>query len=300
MPWIDTLGLAGETALEVAEAGVTAAAFPFEAAAVGGAAALGGLTIGAYEIYDKMVKRKRAPVKRAPYKKPRYNPKSRGGGYGPSRPVNCRRGGYIGREKKYSDQVLNAGELGRVLSTSVEDPSTNHLCAIAQGSGNTERDGLRATIDSIHIKGKLYWVETNPGAVQKIMPFVRLMVIHDKQTNGAQLSATEVLQNVSADDNDSSFRNLEYTSRFKVMKDVRIRPPAVGGSSSASVPQIIPFEMHFTNLCIPVRYKGTGNTVADVMDNSFHLIAFKAYNGSTDNCSNVQMRYNVRCRFYPN
>lgn len=311
MPWLDTLGLAGETAAEVAAAAGTTGALPFEAAAVGGAAVLGGAALLGYEGYHYMTRPRtpaRTPARRVrrrltygtPARTPRRTPARS------SRMMNARVGGFLGMEKKYVDGT-HEFTVGRVFSTAMADPTTNsQLTGIsALDSVNTEnrRDGLKARITDVFIRGELRWDSIVPGTAGSTadseLPWVRLMVVQDMQTNGAQMAASDVLQSVAQNLDPLAFRNLENTTRFKVLKDVFLHPRNQPGFSSKSGKVWIPFSMSFSGLNMDVKYKDTSATISDVVDNSLHFIALKTYSdsGAADVTTAVTCRYLVRTRF---
>lgn len=209
-------------------------------------------------------------------------------------------------EKKYVDQT-HTFPVGRVLSGAMADPTTNsQLTGIsALDSVNTEnrRDGLKARITDVFIRGDIRWDNIVPGTAGETadceLPWVRLMVVQDMQTNGAQMAATDVLQTISNDLNPLAFRNLENTTRFKVLKDVFIHPRNHPSFSNKSGKIWMPFSMSFSGLNMDVKYKDTSATISDVVDNSLHFIALKTYSdsGTADITSNVTCRYLARTRF---
>lgn len=223
-----------------------------------------------------------------------------------TRALNARVGGFLGMEKKFID-ATHEFTVGRTLTTAVADPTTNsQLTGIsALDSVNTEsrRDGMKARITDLFIRGDIRWDSIVPGTAGDTpdceLPWVRLMVVQDMQTNGSQCIGTDILHGVANDVNPFAFRNLENTTRFKVLKDVFINPRSTPGFSSKSGKIWIPFSMNFAGINMDVKYKDTSATISDVVDNSLHFLAIKTYSddGNADITSAVQCRYLVRTRF---
>jgi len=126
--------------------------------------------------------------------------------------------------------------------------------------------------------------------------FVALVL--DKQTNGAQLNSEDVFKNTiaAAATAANPVRNLLFANRFQVLKEWRgtLTPPAVSfdgtnmevWGSSERIECFIPMDL-------PVNFNsGTTASVANVIDNSLHMIAFCNGTGLAAN-----LHYNARIRF---
>lgn len=252
---------------------------------IAGGGLLGLIKYGA----DKfMAKRKRTGVAKRPTKRTKYNGGRRTGGR-----LNRRIGGFMGVELKYIDQTKTSTTLGSSLA--LVDPATNnHLTPIAEGSDATNRDGRRCIVKSIFIHGQVHWQTAptlnSPGAV-------RLILIQDVQTNAAQMSPTDAFNTVSGAQDIMAFRNLEKTTRFRVLKEVWVAPPAVvsasegNGTTATAGGAYVPFVMHIPNLNMRQTWLDANATVGSVSDNSLHLIAL--YGGDRT----VSIQYVSRARF---
>jgi len=126
--------------------------------------------------------------------------------------------------------------------------------------------------------------------------FVALVL--DKQTNGAQLNSEDVFKNTGASATTASnpTRNLLFANRFQVLKEWKMcmKPPVVGydGTNMEVWGSSERFE-GFLNLELPVNFNsGTTASVANVIDNSLHIIAFCNGTGLDPKIS-----YNARIRF---
>jgi len=211
------------------------------------------------------------------------------GGYNP----NIRTGGYLGIERKYFDTVKTATALSASWAGGELDPTGDGLCQPTKGTGPTNRDGDHIVVKSIQVRGKVYiGAKSDQDDVKNPSSYCMLLV-HDRQTNGAQLNAEEVM--VATDPETMAYRNLQYSKRFKVLAARRgnlyetatIADGANTGSTTGNA--------HFVNWnirCnIPVDFKGDAGTIADIVDNSFHIIAV------SEVAATVYVQYHARVRF---
>jgi len=129
-------------------------------------------------------------------------------------------GGFYGRfrgrratsvsEMKFKDTTRGYNV---VPDTGVVD---TNVVVIPQGDGESERVGRKCTIRSIYFKGSA--TLESATATNLTDDFIRLMVIQDKQTNGAAFTVGNVL--VTA--NFLAHKNLENEKRFRVLSDQMI------------------------------------------------------------------------------
>lgn len=222
-----------------------------------------------------------------PFKKPRYSRKRT---TATRRLLNYRTGGYSNIETKFVDYNVALSGVSNIISGAKHDPAVNCLNAIAQGDGESDRDGRKATIKSLHIKGTVTAAEADKFGTK-----VRVIIVKDTQTNGVQLSPIDVLQVPPGQINQiDAFRNLQYTSRFKVYYDKTfvLNPVPYWNTLGAVAVGNEPrrdFTVNLTNLNCNVIFDGTTADVSTITDNSFHLLAY------TD--QGAAVTYNSRCRF---
>ncbi len=117
-----------------------------------------------------------------------------------------------------------------------------------------------------------------------------MKVVEDRQTNGAQFAATDLLE---ADTYDS-FNNLANKERFRVLKSVNYVFNATAGASVASPAVtfgkvIQPVDEHL-NLNLPIEYDNSATTgvITSVRSNSIWVV----FQASTTNLvqSDIKMR----------
>ncbi len=239
-------------------------------------------------------RRRRATTVKARKKRLPYFKKSRV----PAGARNVRTGGFTGIEKKYLDSFVSAGGVVGSAGGAEQDPAANASClnAIAQGDGASDRDGRRVVLKSVVIRGSFYGALFQDEADVKTGVGCRLMVVLDTQTNGAQLNSEDVLLDGAGEDW-LSHRNLQYTGRFRTLVDkFYVLPMIVNNDNNAQPTTIseIAGRRYFTiykNLDIPVTFSGPNADIANITDNSLHVIAV-ASSGSSANLS-----YQARVRF---
>lgn len=211
------------------------------------------------------------------------------------RQLNNRVGGYIGRELKFNGHERSV-TVPSTFTNAVLDPTAQeHLCGISQGTTERSRIGRVCVIKSVHIKGHVTWPSSS--TVQAQQAYCRFWLVQDTQTNGAQLSADQVLQATGlANLNVDAFQNLQYSDRFKVVKQIVVQRPTAAntswdGSAHVSAQAIAPIVIyHKCN--VKVEFSNITDGVSDITNNSFHLI------GISNNMSPLPtITYRCRVRF---
>lgn len=205
-----------------------------------------------------------------PYRKAKYRRTSL---YTPRVPrrnlssLNARTAALLGIEKKYVDYEWPRLDMATTVIGSEYDPLTvNQLSGVAIGDGEFNRDGRKITIKSLHLRGTI----SSTGA-DNDGQCVRIILVQDTQTNGAQFTAQQVLAVPSTPALAvEAFRNLDYIQRFRILKDKTFVLNVENGSTSPRT--IRHLSWNINNLNIQVNHNDSGNTVAGVTDNSFHLI----------------------------
>jgi len=175
------------------------------------------------------------------------------------------------------------------------------LFAPVQGDDITNRQGRKVFVKKLRIQGSLQIVTQTGQSTIDMPTTVRLILLCDKQTNGTQCTGDQV---ISSGNNTFALKMFQSTAnfgRFRIYKDktwlVKQGATANDTGNTGGMVQggvTIPFKM----VCSPncwVNFNATnGGTVADIIDNSFHLI------GNSDNASGgVVMHYKVRTTFIP-
>ncbi len=201
----------------------------------------------------------------------------------------------FGVERKFFDtETVNDAF---AVTWAAMEPATTNLTAVAQGDGESNRDGRKYAITSIHVKGFVSHIEVESSTGPIEDPVIRLCLVHDTQTNGAQLTATDVMDGGQTEDF-LAFRNLAFTNRFKVLKDQTFVLPvsqsntnegAVNLFAVASNKRQFSWNINFKTP-IEVLMSDTGADIANVTDNSLHIIGVAS-------TTNAQLDYQSRIRF---
>ncbi len=213
---------------------------------------------------------------------------------------NQRTGGFLGIELKFYDTagssiafVAPSDSAGGEMNQSATIGPTT----ITQGDGEQQRDGRKATIKSVFLNGMIEVpIQVNQTATETT-PVYYICLVQDMQTNGALLNSEDVFTNPGAIAKLSSspLRNLQFSSRFRVLSRTRIesRQPTVvyDGTNIEQGGFQIPFTLSWKGN-MNVTYKGTTETIANTVDNSISVIGF-----SSNVSAAPTLSYNCRCRF---
>lgn len=203
----------------------------------------------------------------------------------------------LGVEKKFIDYEYDAVIVETVAGSEADPATALSLTATAQGDGESNRDGRQVRLLSCHLRGEVQFDpldQATPGLAQ----CVRILVVLDKQTNGAQFNAEDVLADpANADLDVHAFRNLQYTQRFRVLKDFTVRQPAFtavwDSDSTLKAGAQVPFKCNIDLGNMPVTYTGTSAAIASIADNSIHVLAI----ASTTSTGSATLKYISRVRF---
>lgn len=203
--------------------------------------------------------------------------------------------GFLGPEMKFAD-FESIGDAFAAAWTPMEDGTTLSVSSISQGDGESQRDGRKYLIHSIHMRARVNTAATESQTTPLSDLVGRFCLVQDMQTNSAQLTATEVMNGTLSND-ELAFRNLQHTSRFNILWDKKWkigRQQTNEGAinlfaSGIMTTPIMSFSKTF-DTPIPVICNGTGSTIAAITDNSFHVIG-------VGNNTTALLDYQVRIRF---
>lgn len=206
---------------------------------------------------------------------------------------NLRLGGFMGIELKFIDTVKTFTAVLDSWVGGEMDPAVGGLCCPVKGTGPSDRDGDEIRVKKIDIRGLIRMdKQSDQDDVLNSVKYC-ICLIQDTQTNGAQLNAEDVM--VATDPETSSFRNLQYKKRFKVLKrwegvlnEISTFTDGANTGSTVGTAQMFGCQVSLNE---PVNFVGNAGTIADVGDNSWHLIA------CTDQAGRLTMSYSSRVRF---
>ncbi len=156
-------------------------------------------------------------------------------------------------------------------------PTIVQLCNMSEGDTNQKRDGGEVRFVSCTLN---YLSQRHISADTTV---IRIMLVHDKQTNGAIFADTDLLYDATAVDNIVSPLNLNNNHRFKVLYD-RCHPVAAANR--------VVCRKKFFKLNILCRYDANAGDITDLTQGSIALVFM------TDETTNTPViTYNVRLRF---
>ncbi len=217
------------------------------------------------------------------------------------RPRNARTGGFLGTELKFYDQKLTATALVAPTDASggeVDPSATVLLNTVIQGDGESNRDGRAMIMKSIFVTGVITAAVNIDETINKQQCNVVVYLVLDMQTNGATISSEQVFINPGANSvlATSPLRNLQFTQRFRILDKVHLvlppQPVVYDGTNIEAGGIMIPFKLSANLNNMKVLFSNTTETVANITDNSLHVIAF-----ANDLDVVPKIAYNSRLRF---
>jgi len=154
----------------------------------------------------------------------------------------------------------------------------NYLTAIGAGTTDQTRNGNSILGKDLQIH---YTISMNSSATNT---FFRIMIICDKQQDGADPTAGSILADPTKI---NSLLNKDFTLRFVNMKDITI-PLSTSGNSSASGKIYLKVPWH-------IYYDGTGSTVSQFKENQIFLVML-----SNEATNTPTINWYSRFNFYDN
>jgi len=143
------------------------------------------------------------------------------------------------------------------------------LNGIARGDEINQRNGREVTIKSIELR---YMIESE--AASGPVTSCRVMLVYDKQTNGAALTSQLVLNGTGDARTPFQPRNLENRKRFWILYDEMFDIGALGQAAAVgSIPRQP--RKFYRRITLPTVFNsGDAGTVADITTGSLYLLAF--------------------------
>lgn len=198
-------------------------------------------------------------------------------GYGGTR---FRRGynrtsGFYGR---YGNQVGHQGEL-KFHDVDLNDAViaangviTGSICLIAEGNGQSTRNGRKCTIKGIQWRYQISLPETNDAPDPVNPDTVRVIMFLDSQCNGAAAAVTDILE--SADF--QSFRNLANSQRFSILYDKThtLNYPAIaaGAAGTQSTPLVNRSYSFYKKCSITLEWDNTSGVITELKSNNIGVL----------------------------
>jgi len=147
------------------------------------------------------------------------------------------------------------------------------LNGIPRGDDIEERTGRQITMRSLELTVEFH--QAPPGSTP-VPVLIRAMIVYDKQPNGTALTTAQVLNTVGGLNAAISPRNLEYRSRFQVIRDMRSTLSSAELDDFRDGPK---YFKYYGSMNLPVTYNsGDAGTVADITTGSLYLIVISDAN----------------------
>lgn len=134
------------------------------------------------------------------------------------------------------------------------------LNGIQQGASEVQRIGRSVDMVSLTYKWVGYLAPTTTGASP-----LRLLIVYDKQPNGAALTALNVLQIDSIE----SLMNLSFSKRFIILVDEEVECIGTSGPQAW-------FKKGFRTLNLPAEFQGTSGAITGIETGSVYALVYQA------------------------
>lgn len=208
------------------------------------------------------------------------------------------RGGQVNSEMKYMDSYKDATNIAAITTdwqNSEMDPTGTvnlgsatvgnplNLCSPTVGAALNNRIGRQIEVRKIKIHGHIYVANQAVQGATDVPSKVRLILYQDMQTNAAQAQGEDLMGpgQAAGQLTINCFQDPKNFGRFRVLKDKMYQisdlnmAGSPGGNDVVQAGKIINWKMN-VNFKTPVRVRFNATnvgTVADIVDNSFHILA---------------------------
>jgi len=193
--------------------------------------------------------------------------------------------GFLSIERKFYDNGLTATALTAPTdATGGEyDPSaTSMMTTPDQGDGPSQRDGKEIAMLYLQINGTIAIPKVETAADPPNGCSVFVAIVLDTQTNAAQMNSEDCFKNTSnlAANNVVPHKNLLFGKRFRILKERVFNMDVTTLSHFADDSFSWSGQRKYFKWFIPlngmkVKFNaGTTASVANVIDNSIHVIAY--------------------------
>lgn len=223
--------------------------------------------------------------------------------YAIGRPIPTRPS-YCSPERKYFDASWSGQNIppittiwgnSSIINTGATVPS---LVLPRGGTDVNQRIGNKIALSKLVVR---FWIDTPIYTVDSIVPsaqIVRVMLVQNRQTNGAQCDAVDVILSDGTDQPMLlGFQNTGKFGKVRVLRDmtrkIPERPIAFTSSSQTRTAGGMIYGKFVVTWKKPltVRFQGDAGTIGDVLDNSFFIMA--GCNQDSPNC-----RMSMKSRAY--
>lgn len=204
-------------------------------------------------------------------------------------------------ELKGVDTVLS---LSPIISTTNTNASSFVLNLIDPGTGSYNRIGRKVGMKSLRLKGSISFNYTPSATGVVVGNNVRMVVVWDKQTNGALPVWSDIFgytpQNGTEASTIMSQPRYDNMARFQILSDRIIEPQTLVGNvaSTGTVEQQASFDVYLSLAGKVTTYGGqtVSQTIADISTGGLYVF-FRAANNTASNIAVVDADSVARLRY---
>jgi len=196
-----------------------------------------------------------------------------------------------------SGAVLTAG-ITDMAGLEVDPSATSMVSTPAIGDDASSRDGKQIYIKSLQVTGSvIYAAQVDQTAADLEAP-VHLWIVLDTMSNNAQLNSEDVFTNPVNTVGGQPLKDLSFGKRFRVLRHKVIPAQLVNMTwdgtniEQQGVQRAFSFFIRFKKPLVVNFNAGTTASIANVVDNSLHVIAWNQHVSV-----NRSLTYNARIRF---
>lgn len=192
----------------------------------------------------------------------------------------------IGRSVQYLKKAINVEYKDFVHNGTITPSSTGDVRGIGgididTGDTSATRDGRSIKLTSWFFR---MYVLNNSSFNNTVF---RMLLVHDKQVNGALPAASDILETVST----TGLMNRDNADRFTVLSDKLFHMNTnYSGQTVALLPKPI-----YKSLDMHIKYSGTGGGIADLTSNELILLTI-----SNQAVNTPSITYRARVKYIDN
>lgn len=171
------------------------------------------------------------------------------------------------------------------------------LNGLVEGTDVVDRIGRRIFMKSIQVKGWLSFINPTDFNLAGSCQFARILLVYDKQTNGAAPAYTDVIQGLSsagtATNTFLDFKSMPNMDRFTIIRDHSFMVPSeVFGQNDNEKQWHINWYIPLKG--IPTMYNASNGNVADIKTGGLFMLSLGS---STFTATPTTFTYNTRVVF---
>lgn len=197
-----------------------------------------------------------------------------------------RRAPRLALERKYFDEERAATAIVAAAADwtgSEADPAAvNTLFAPVTGADINNRIGRKVDVMNLRLNLVVNIPAQTAQTTTDTAGVVRIVLVQDMQSNAAQLNGEDVLSSGDATQAVNMFRNTAFLSRFRILKDKIVSMQDPNMVNVGATPTTFEQNGLVRRLKMAVKFhkpvrvtfnSTNGGTIADIVDNSFHVLA---------------------------